>query len=135
MHKEEKESDLKVLINCRKIHEPCFPYFSIVYMTLLSVMQGIVFASVIMPTVYFAEKLDYNALLCFSVLIFSIVLWHKYVNHHQILGWQLGPFDTINIAFFGLLQTIMFLKATENHQLSINGNYIFNSIDFTEQTI
>ena len=127
--------DLKPLINCRKIHEPCFPYFGSVYMTLLSVMQGIVFASTVVPTISFLEQLKWDWLLCFSVLIFSIVLWHKYVNHHQILGWQLGPFDTVNIAVFGLLQTVMVINATKNYKDLLDNRYIFDETIFCNQSV
>lgn len=135
MQAEDSVPDLKLLINCRKIHEPCFPYFGTVYMTLLGVMQGIVFAATIVPTVSFLEGFKYDWLLCFSVLLFSIVLWHKYANHHQIIGWQLGPFDTINIAFFGLLQTIMVINVNKNYQVMIEGNYTFSEVVFYKQTI
>jgi uncharacterized protein len=92
-------------------------------MTLLSVMQGIVFTSMVVEVVSSIKTLNYNFLLFFSVLFFSVVLWHKYVNHHQILGWQLGPFDTINIAFFGLLQA--FMVANAKAYQSANGEEAF----------
>ncbi len=103
-------------------------------MTLLSVMQGIVFTSMVMPMVSSIKTWNYNFLLFFSVLFFAIVLWHKYVNHHQILGWQLGPFDTINIAFFGLLQTVMVVNANGGYQSADGVKLIFTEEAFFRHT-
>ena len=124
-----------ILLNCSKIHEPCFPYFGSVYMTLLSVMQGIVLASIVLPFAYFFKEKSIEAILFVPVLVFSVVLWHKYVNHHQILGWQLGPMDTVIVTSFGLLQAFMVNTVIKNYQGITSGKYILVPLVFDHQVI
>lgn len=130
----DKQKKSLTLLNCTKIHEPCFPYFGSVYMTLLSVMQGIVLASIFLPaTSLFFQNKFIEIIKAIPILILAVTLWHKYVNHHQILGWQLGPMDTIIVAAFGLLQAIMVSIA--NLQGSLDPKYIFNGNSFNNQIL
>ncbi len=120
------------LLNCTKIHEPCFPYFGSVYMTLLSVMQGIVLASIFLPiSSLLLQNKFFEITKAIPILILAVTLWHKYVNHHQILGWQLGPMDTVIVAAFGLLEAIM--VGVANYKDILEPKYIFNENNFDHQ--
>ncbi|XOF34346.1 MAG: hypothetical protein ACL93V_03350 [Candidatus Electrothrix sp. YB6] len=126
-------NESKNLLGCSRIHEPCFPYFGSVYIALLSVMQGIVLAATLSPFAYFVYRGSYEAILFIPILIQAVVIWHKYVNHHQVLGWQLGPLDTVLVATFGLLQAFMVSAATQNYPVA--GNSLLLNIHIFDSQI
>jgi hypothetical protein len=92
-------------------------YFSSVYMTLLSVFQGVVVAGLFSG--FFERCLKdgctwYVELPKFLPVAFLLVLvWHKYVNHHQFLGWQLFWHDTLIVAGFGFLECLLVYLAVK----------------------
>ncbi|MBM3421786.1 MAG: hypothetical protein FJY09_00830 [Chlorobi bacterium] len=95
------------ILESPEIHEPTFSYFSNVYMTFLSIIQGVIFSISVGPFLKSVTYSDFNNTALFlPTLSFSILLWHNYVNHHQLIGWQLHHKDTYILITFGLLQTM-----------------------------
>lgn len=116
------ESNYKGPLDCKKLckcfHEPPFPYFASVYMTLLSVIQGIFFSCVIISC---SENIDFNLFYFdeffyqkINVLIVITLIWHNYINHHQLIGWQLNILDSFIIILFGLIQGIMIFSLNQH---------------------
>ena len=113
--------------SCPKNHEPIAPYFSNVYMTLLSVIQGMVIAGVftiawddfkgevphnIANNSIFMKYPMHQYLI---LIILSIVIWHKYINHHQFLGWQIVWEDSVIMFSFGIMQGLLLFFTVQNN--------------------
>lgn len=113
------------VFSCIRLHEAPANYFSTVYMTFLSVFQGIILAQLVskafglMPPFdspdfrWDVNSFDHRAVRLLPVAVFAVLLWHKYINHHQFLGWQIAWKDTCLIAGFGLLEGAMVLWGWE----------------------
>lgn len=100
-------SESDSVLNATRIQEPSFQYFSSVYMTLLSVIQGLIFSVSVMP--FFDEVFSGNfdiALLFLPTLTFAVLLWDNYVSHHQFIGWQINYVDTLIIMGYGVMEAI-----------------------------
>lgn len=126
----------ELILSCPAIHDPPFTYFSSAYMTLLSIIQAFVIAWCLTSAFEVFGKGNTN-LACFlwqacllPMLLFASILWHKYVNHHQIAGWQLTWRDTIIVVLFGLFQCIglaLFKHLTlTNNVINIDALFEFN---------
>lgn len=93
------------LLRRNNIHTSAFPYFSSVYMTYFSVIQGVILSASFLYFLYgFVYGCPKYSLLLLPVMSFSVLIWHNYVSHHQLVGWQLGFADTYFIGGFGFSQ-------------------------------
>jgi hypothetical protein len=106
---------------CDKIHQPITNYFSGVYMTFLSIIEGSVLALIfeIIKSNYKSVSIDYilkdfpayvvnNDIDRIIIIIFSsILIWHRYINHHQFLGWQITWMDSLFVLLIGLNQVAL----------------------------
>lgn len=101
-------------LNNEKIQNTPFSYFSTVYITLLSIFQSMAFAGIILSALdnKFEDgvRFDFDLITYFNCILFVAVLWHKYVNHHQIIGWQITKVDTMIIVGFGICEGLMILS-------------------------
>jgi len=121
----------------KTIHHAVAPYFAQTYITLLSVVQGLVLGflfqefykfidnKICVSNKDFIQELisvfytcgsgsnqgNLNFLLKF-ILLFSMIglLWHRYVVHTQYLAWQLRAFDTLILMSFSLIQYLLVLS-------------------------
>jgi len=106
-------------LDLKQYHNPPFGYFSSVYMTLHSVFQSFAFAGIMTAaatrfTFDLGGEIDWRWPEYVVSGLVVLMLWHKYVSHHQFIGWQLTIWDTIIVAGFGLIEGLM--VATLNHR-------------------
>jgi uncharacterized metal-binding protein len=73
-------------------------------MTLLSVVQCVILSLVLVPFGAAVLESPSAAAVAVPFLLFVAVLWHKYVEHHQLLGWQLRSLDTYFVLLFAAIQ-------------------------------
>lgn len=115
----------------RCLHDSPFPYFSQVYLTILSVFQSFAIAGVITVAIQ-AYKMptggtSWDSLISIfrgfsnhlAAIIFAITLWHKYANHHQFIGWQLKHWDTLIVFGFGAIEALMLVVLTTGKRLDL----------------
>lgn len=127
----------KLLLSCPAIHDPTFTYFSSAYMTLLSIIQAFVIAWCLsnLLDIFQNTSIDFSYKILWTtciipILLFAITLWHKYVNHHQIAGWQLSWKDTVLVVLFGIFQclpvALLLGTDTDKHSLRIEHAFSYD---------
>lgn len=103
----------KDLAKCLRSYVAPASYFASAYMTLLSVVVGGILARVLVEFgMTFSLRgswgdIDWNWLYYAAVLVYVVGLWHKYVTHHQFVGWQFSMLDTSIVVLFGVTQAVM----------------------------
>src|SRR5258706_11315060 len=99
---------MKAPLELLKTHNPPFSYFSTVSMTLLSIVQGIALTGIIeVASNRLATGYSWRVFEDLVAICFTAALWHRYVIHHQFVGWQLTWIDTVIIVTFGIIEGLM----------------------------
>lgn len=108
----------------RSLHEPVFPFFSSVYSSILSAINGVSLAVLLL---YTAETIGnacsfYQELLTFlkaAVVFLSIVVvWHKYTTHNRYVAWPLWWLDSMIPFLFGVCEFMFALQVKESASLA-----------------
>lgn len=103
------------VLSCEKTHIPISGYFSGVYMTFLSIIQGVILG-MLLQVIY--EKYVYNGNILYFIsesnfdryiiiIVSSLVVWHKYINHHQFLAWHITWLDSFWLLIIGIDQAAL----------------------------
>jgi len=49
--------------------------------------------------------------------LFVILVWHKYINHHQFLGWQTSWVDSVILLIIGLGESLLLIFSIQNSMI------------------
>ena len=108
----------------RKLHNPPFSYFSTIYITLVTIVQGIIFTEIMSLAIDFldCDKAGSNikVLECLNAMVIVLIIWHKYANHHQITGWQVTIKDTSILFIFGIFEGLMIASLEYRWAISVH---------------
>lgn len=115
-----KENTLKnPIYSCHITKEAVFPYFSNVNMTLVSVIQSAclaLFLNNVFRDIFLKDSnyiivpgnlLNEYCLRYLLTIITIVLVWHKYINHHQFIGWQSKWIDSFVIISFGIIEAFL----------------------------
>lgn len=105
----QRRNTMNELLENPEIYNSPFSYFATISITLLSIIQGIALNGIIVEAGIgqFAQGLNWRVIEYVYACMFIIGLWHKYMQHHQFLGWQLTFVDTIILFLFGIGEAFM----------------------------
>lgn len=126
MNEKQKKNRLK-----EECHSPLAPYFATAYTTLLSVTQGVIFATLLFAyneckDLSFSTNIGIQTILMLVIAFLGImIIWDKFIAHTQYLGWQLDWFDTVIPFFFAVLQYFMIMEIKRiPHEVAYFGIWI-----------